>query len=176
MFQSEATLYSCLNAKELLARKMRNIWRLSDCNGIRTYIHLVRKRKLNRIIKCTVQISTQKIAQSFKASLAKWLSVRLRTKWFWIRVRLQSRKLNHLSHLLKLAVNGWVFVYKLSGCGFESRCSHFIYLSICLFFICFVCLSVSLLLLFLFIYWSFYYFFVHYFSFYLFVYLFHLFF
>ena len=20
--------------------------------------------------------------------------------------------------------NGWVFVYKLSGCGFESRCSH----------------------------------------------------
>ena len=24
------------------------------------------------------------------ASLAKWLSVRLRTKWFWVRVQLQS--------------------------------------------------------------------------------------
>ena len=22
-------------------------------------------------------------------------------------------------------LNGWVFVYELSGCGFESRCSHF---------------------------------------------------
>ena len=127
---------------------MRNIWRLSDCNGIRTYIHLVRKRKLNRIIKCTVQISTQKIAQSFKASLAKWLSVRLRTKWFWIRVRLQSRKLNHLNHLLKLAVNGWVFVYKLSGCGFESRCSHFIYLFVFYLF----CLSVCFFVVVFFIY------------------------
>ena len=29
-----------------------------------------------------------------------------------------------LNHLAKLAVwlNGWVFVYELSGCGFESRC------------------------------------------------------
>ena len=24
------------------------------------------------------------------ASLAKWLSIRLRTKWFWVRVQLQS--------------------------------------------------------------------------------------
>ena len=30
-----------------------------------------------------------------------------------------------LSHLGWL--NGWVFVYELSGCGFESRCSHLIY-------------------------------------------------
>ena len=28
-----------------------------------------------------------------KASLAKWLSVRLRTKWFWVRVQLQSLNL-----------------------------------------------------------------------------------
>ena len=27
---------------------------------------------------------------SIVASLAKWLSVRLRTKWFWVRVQLQS--------------------------------------------------------------------------------------
>ena len=56
-FESESTLYSCLNVKELLARSRRHIWRLSDCNGTRTHNHLVRKRTLNHL-----------------AQLAKWLS------------------------------------------------------------------------------------------------------
>ena len=34
-FQSESTLYSCLNVKELLAWNRRDIWDLSDSNGIR---------------------------------------------------------------------------------------------------------------------------------------------
>ena len=33
-----------------------------------------------------------------------------------------TRTHNHLVH--KLALNGWMFVYELSGCGFESNCSH----------------------------------------------------
>ena len=37
----------------------------SDCNMTRTQSHLVRKRTLNHLV-----------------SLTKWLSVRLRTKWF----------------------------------------------------------------------------------------------
>ena len=41
-FESQSTLYSCLNVKELLARSKRHIWRLSDCNGTRTHNHLVR--------------------------------------------------------------------------------------------------------------------------------------
>ena len=72
-FQSESTLHSCLNVKELLAQNRRKIWSLSDCNGIRTHNHLVHKRTLN--------------------------------------------------HLVKLPT-GWVFVYELSGCGFDSRCRH----------------------------------------------------
>ena len=32
-FQSESTLYSCLNVKELLAQRRRDIWSLSDCFG-----------------------------------------------------------------------------------------------------------------------------------------------
>ena len=40
--------------------------------------------------RCTVQISTNNAAQSFKSSLGKWLSVCLRTKWLWARVQLQS--------------------------------------------------------------------------------------
>ena len=76
VFQSESTLYSCLNVKELLAGNRRDIWNLSGCNGTRTHKHLVRKRILNHL-----------------AKLAK-LSARLRTKWLWVRVPLQSCKIN----------------------------------------------------------------------------------
>ena len=68
-FQSESTLYSCLDVKELHARSRREIWRLSDCNWTQTQNHLVRKQTFNHLAK---------------------LSVRLRTKWFWVRVQLQS--------------------------------------------------------------------------------------
>ena len=43
------------------------------------------------------------------------------TEWNW------SRTQNHLVHkrtLRPIWLNGWVFVYELSGCGFESSCSH----------------------------------------------------
>ena len=43
-FQSESTLYSCLNVKELLARSRHEIWRWSECNWTRTQNHLVLKR------------------------------------------------------------------------------------------------------------------------------------
>ena len=42
---------------------------LSDCNWNRTQNHLARKRTLNH-----------------QAKLVKWLSVRLRGKWFWVPV------------------------------------------------------------------------------------------
>ena len=70
-FQSEFTLHSCLNIKELLSRNKRDIWKSSDCNGTRNHHHLACKRTLNH-----------------------------------------------------LANPAWVFVNVLSGCGFESRCSH----------------------------------------------------
>ena len=47
-FQSESTLYSCLNVKEWSRRK---IWRWSDCNWTRTQNHLVLKRTLNHLAK-----------------------------------------------------------------------------------------------------------------------------
>ena len=78
-FQSESTLYSCLDVKELLARSRRKIWSLSDCIWTRTHNHLVHKRILNHLAKLTIL-----------ASLAKWLRVRLWTKWFWVWVQLQS--------------------------------------------------------------------------------------
>ena len=48
------------------------------------------------IIKCTVPIINRNTAQSL-ASLAKWLSVRLRAKWLWVRIPLLSLKLQILA-------------------------------------------------------------------------------
>ena len=76
--QSESTLYSYQNVKELLARSRHEIWSLSDCNWTRTRNHLVRKRTFPHLAKL--------------AKLAKWLSAHLRTKWLWVRVQLQSVK------------------------------------------------------------------------------------
>ena len=90
-FQSESTLYSCLNVKELLAQNRRNIWSLSDiwnpgkcdfeCNeACRTDEYLdiknclisklfIMSRTHFRVnlhtVKCTVQISSHNTAQSF---------------------------------------------------------------------------------------------------------------
>ena len=53
---------------------------ISDSNGIRTLNHLVRKRTLKHLAKLA-------------SGLAKWLSVRLRTKWLWVQILLLSLKL-----------------------------------------------------------------------------------
>ena len=50
-FQSESTLYSYLNIKELLARSRCEIWRLSDCNWTRTHNQLICKRTFNHLAK-----------------------------------------------------------------------------------------------------------------------------
>ena len=54
-FQSEYTLYSCMNVKELLAQKRPEIQKLSYCNETRTHNQLVRKGTLNhlaKLVKC----------------------------------------------------------------------------------------------------------------------------
>ena len=43
--------------------------------------------------------SIQVAAWNYKASLAKWLSVRLRTKSFWVRVQLQSLRKPHCKNI-----------------------------------------------------------------------------
>ena len=45
------TIYSCLNVKELLVQNSRDIWSLTDSNGIQTHNHLVHKWTLNRLAK-----------------------------------------------------------------------------------------------------------------------------
>ena len=86
--QSEPVPYSCLNFKELLAQNRHDIWNLSDWNRTRTCKHLVRNRNLNHLAKLT--------------SLAKFLSVRLGTKWLRVRALLQSLTISSRKWLTKL--------------------------------------------------------------------------
>ena len=56
-FRVNLQSYSCLNVKELLVWNRRDIWILSDSNGIWTYNHLVCKRTLNHLAKQTKWLS-----------------------------------------------------------------------------------------------------------------------
>ena len=50
-----------------------------------------------------------------KATLAKWLSVRLRNKWLWVRVQLQS---------LKTIQVCLIMYYNLAHCKREAGADH----------------------------------------------------
>ena len=103
-----------MNVKELLARNRRNIWNLNDSNGTRTPNHLVLIQLINNLkayvtcwqpFKCVrdmiIVYSQMHCTDTFSQhSSIIWIV-------FW-----------------RIWLNGWVFVYKLSCCGFESRCCH----------------------------------------------------
>ena len=63
-FQSESTLYSCLNVKELVAQNRRKIWSLSDCNGTWTHIHL---RTKSLCVWAPLQLLKLQISRLFQA-------------------------------------------------------------------------------------------------------------
>ena len=82
-FDSESTLYSCLNVKELLARNRRHIWRLSDCNGTRTHNHLICKRTVNHLAKLAKWLSRAVTTYLYGAFECMFLSCHVRV-WQWI--------------------------------------------------------------------------------------------
>ena len=90
--------WGCLNAKELIARNRRGIWRLSDCNRTRTHNHLLRKQTLNHLVKLD--------------SSAKWLSDCLRAKCFWVQVPLQSL---NFQNMLSIVLSKCILKARLIG-------------------------------------------------------------
>ena len=96
-FQSEFTLYSCLNVKELFARNRCNIWSLSYSNRIRAHNHLVCKGTLKRVRDIITAYSQMHWTDEYS---------------------------QHSSIIWPIWLNGWVFVYKLHGGGLASRGSH----------------------------------------------------
>ena len=89
MFQSEFTLYSCLNVKELHAQDKRNVLSLSDSNDIWTYNHLVRKRRLNHLAKLAdhsanlVVVGSIPIDYRYFSEYFRWTKTKHTKGWFY---------------------------------------------------------------------------------------------
>ena len=84
--------------------KIGDIEHLNDTIALGSYVFVFRGKEevedANVIFCEKVNSHNFRIQTKNSASLAKWLSVHLRTKWLWVRVQLQSLKLQIL-HLLR---------------------------------------------------------------------------
>ena len=81
-FQSEPTLCICLNVKELLAPRGREIWSLSDYNWTWTHNHVVHKRKLNHLANLAKCLSCVVSTYLYGAFDRKFLSCHVRiSEW-----------------------------------------------------------------------------------------------
>ena len=136
----------CLNVMELLARSRHHIWSLSDSNMIRTHNHLVRKRTLNHLAKLAKWLSyfvSTYLCDKYDTYLydmapasskelldiqANYRVMRLVSDMITIYSQMHrtDKYSQHRSIIWPVGLNGRVFVYKLSGCGLESRCCHLI--------------------------------------------------
>ena len=73
-FQSESTLYSCLNVKELLVQSRHEIWSLSDHSWTRTQNHLVHTWTFNHLAKLFVyELSGSRFESSCSQLFLHWL-------------------------------------------------------------------------------------------------------
>ena len=123
-----------LNVKELLVRNRHEIWSLSNCNWTRTHNHLVHKRTLNHLAKLVKWLSCVVSTYLEGASDRMFFiisSTRFRVSphsivgWISRKSLHETGKYSqHSSNICSVWLNGWVFVYELSGCGFESSYSH----------------------------------------------------
>ena len=101
-FQSESTLYSCLNVKELLAQSRLEIW-TSD------FAPALSKEFLD--IQETIEygFTLKRVRDMTRA---------------YIQMHRTDKYSQHNSIISPVWLKGWVFVYQLNGCEFESGCSH----------------------------------------------------
>ena len=134
-----------LNVKERLARSRHHIRSLTDSNGIRTHNHLVRKRTLNYLAKlakwlsCVVSMSDMvplnlqiwcllwaKSSLTFRQTIACRFTLKPVHNMIitYSQMRRTDKFSQHSSIIKPVWVSGWVFVYEVSGCAFESRCCH----------------------------------------------------
>ena len=71
-FQSESSLYICINFQEILAWNRHDLWILSHCNGIRTQNHLVRKQTLNHLARLAYKWLWVVVVGSNPVSVARY--------------------------------------------------------------------------------------------------------
>ena len=148
-----------MNVQEFLARNRRNIWRLSDCNGIWIHNHLICKWTLNHLAKLTTWsscfVSTYLngvfdcMFLSYQVRFLECICILYLPEFKGAPCSKQANKeckftLKHVPDMIRtysqmhrtdkysqqssiiwsVWLNGWVFVYELNCCAFESRCSH----------------------------------------------------
>ena len=139
VFQGESTSYICLIGKELLAWGRCEIWSLNDFNKTWTHrIHnyFVHKWPLNLVVVGSSLIVSHKlqILDLFQARS----SLTFRQPWtigftlkhvcdirrIYCQMYRKDKYSRHSSIIWPVWLNGWVFVYEVSDCGFQSCCSH----------------------------------------------------
>ena len=119
-FQSESLLYSCLSVKEIRAWNRHDIWSWSDCNRTWTYNHLVCKQTSDITpVSSKAFLDTQATIECVFTQ--KCLHDMIRT---YSQVHCTDKYSQHSSVIWPVRLNGWVFIYELIGCCFESYCSH----------------------------------------------------
>ena len=104
-FQSESTLYSCLNVKKLLARS-KQAWYLK-------FKWLQQDRTHNHLVRVWIHLETPTVNDNLQ------------------QMHRTDKYSQHNSTIWPVWLNGWVFVYKLTGCVLESLCSHYIGQTLC---------------------------------------------
>ena len=123
---------------------------INDCNGTRTHNHLVRTKTLNHLAKLAQwfelpceYLSLQCIwlyvlimsRMRFRVTLYSCLNVKELLAWSrrdiwnssdWNGTRMQrtDKYSQHNSIIWLVWLNGWVLVYELSRCEFQSLCCH----------------------------------------------------
>ena len=102
-----------------------------DCNWTQTHDHLVHKRTLSHLAKLAYFKYDTISLNDWAAFWVLFCAVHLTVCSYHVTYTFQTEYtlyscLNVKELLVRRPVwiNGWVFVYELSGCGFESSCSH----------------------------------------------------
>ena len=106
MFQSESTLYSCLNVKELLDSNKRDIWGLSDCSGTQIHcLHLLRMMMMNYFCGMVDQQRTLSeiltIANIRHAAIRIWTCAEPEFRLCWMKLCTRDNQ-HHKSHLVQI--------------------------------------------------------------------------
>ena len=123
--QRESTCYSCLNAKHLLAQNRHSIWSLSNYSGTWTHNHLLHKPTLNCLAKLVKWLSCVVSTYLYSAFDCLFSSCHILFSEWIHTLLLPEHKDLHTQNSCEAWLNGWVFIYEVSGYGFESHCSHF---------------------------------------------------
>ena len=125
-FQSESTLYSYLNITKFLARSWREIWSLRDCNWNSRTKWLWVWVQLRSLKLQILRLLRARSSLTFRPTIEcgftlKYVHDMIRTS---SQMHRTDKKSQHNSIIWPPCLNGCVFAYELSGCGFESSCSH----------------------------------------------------